>query len=386
MTGATAELQHETADDDALEMRRMLRDSAADFVARSDLAKHVRAWRAKEPGFDRARWSDMAGLGWLGIRVPERFGGSGLALADAAALLIETGRGLGPEPLTAVAILAARAIVEGGEDAACELLLPGLCDGSQVVVAAFADKAGQMSASENATRFDDGRLTGTKLYVSGAAGADDFIVAARAPDGVGLYRVPCDAAGVTLDVRPYTDGTFCGTLRLDRVAVSTAEIVAKPGRGERALDAALEEARVAASAEMLGLMRQAHAMTLDYLRTRKQFGKAIGSFQALQHRAVDLFVEIELTRSALDRAVRTLDATDDPRERALAASACKARASESALHVAREAIQMHGAIGYTDEHDIGLYVRRALVLSAWLGNAGAHRRRYATLAPPPDIS
>ena len=127
-------------------------------------------------------------------------------------------------------------------------------------------------------------------------------------------------------------------------------------------------------------------MTLDYLRTRKQFGKAIGSFQALQHRAVDLFVEIELARSALDRAVRTLDTTDDPRERALAASACKARASEAALHVAREAIQMHGAIGYTDEHDIGLYVRRPLVLSAWLGNAGAHRRRYATLAPAPDIS
>ena len=120
---------------------------------------------------------------------------------------------------------------------------------------------------------------------------------------------------------------------------------------------------------------------LDMLR-----GTRRSRCDALQHRAVDLFVEIELTRSAIDRAVRTLDATDDPRERALAASACKARASESALHVVREAIQMHGAIGYTDEHDIGLYVRRALVLSAWLGNAGAHRRRYATLAPAPDVA
>ena len=222
--------------------------------------------------------------------------------------------------------------------------------------------------------------------MSGAAGADGFVVAARAPAGVGLYHVPRDAAGVTLEVRPYTDGTFCGTLRLDNVAVAAGDIVARPGRGEAALDAALEEARVCASAEMLGLMRQAHAMTLDYLRTRKQFGKAIGSFQVLQHRAVDLFVEIELARSAIDRAVRTLDSSDDPRERAIAASACKARASDSALHVVREAIQMHGAIGYTDEHDIGLYVRRALVLSAWLGNAGAHRRRYETLAPAPDVA
>ena len=291
MTGATAELQHTGPDDDALEMRRMLRDSAADFVARSDLATNVRGWRAREPGYDRARWREMAELGWLGIRVPEQFGGSGLTLADAAALLTETGRGLGPEPLSAVAILAARAILEGGETAACASLLPGLCDGSAVIVAAFADKAGQISASEVSAQFDGGTLTGTKLYVSGAAGADGFIVAARAPEGVGLYHVPRDAPGVTLEVRPYTDGTFCGTVRFDHVAAEAANVVAKPGRGERALDAALEDARVAVSAEMLGLMRQAHAMTLDYLRTRKQFGKAIGSFQALQHRAVDLFVE-----------------------------------------------------------------------------------------------
>ena len=376
--------------DDALDMRRMLRESAADVVARADPAKSVRAWRGVAPGYDAARWREMADLGWLGIRVPEKFGGAGLSMADAVALLVETGRGVGPEPLSAVAILAARAIADGGEEAACANLLPTLCDGTRPLVVAHADRAGQMSASDvtaTATRTANGTtLTGTKLYVSGAAGAAGFIVAARAADGIGLYHVARDATGATLDLRPYTDGTFCGTLRLEHVAVAAADIVAAPGRGERALDAALEEARVAASAEMLGLMSQAHAMTLDYLRTRKQFGKAIGSFQALQHRAVDLFVEIELTRSAIDRAARVLDSSDDPRDRALAASACKARASDSALHMAREAVQMHGAIGYTDEHDIGLYVRRALVLSAWLGNAGAHRRRYATLAPQPDAA
>ncbi len=387
MTAATQVAEAQDSTDEASETRRLLRDSAADFVSRSDLARSVRAWRGVEPGFDRERWREMAGLGWLGIRVPEEFGGSGLHVADGVALLSELGRGVGPEPLSAVAILAARAIIEGGNEEACGALLPGLCDGTRPLVAAFADKAGQVSASEVSARATEGGgrtiLNGTKLYVSGAAAADGFVVAARGEDGVGLYYVPRDAPGAALDLRPYTDGTLCGTLRLSDVEV--ARVVAEPGKGERALDAALEEARVAASAEMLGLMRQAHAMTLDYLRTRKQFGRPIGSFQALQHRAVDLYVEIELARSALDRAVRTLAATSDPRERALAASACKARASDCALHIAREAIQMHGAIGYTDEHDIGLYVRRALVLSAWLGNAGVHRRRYATLAPAPDV-
>jgi len=122
-------------------------------------------------------------------------------------------------------------------------------------------------------------------------------------------------------------------------------------------------------------------MTLDYLRQRKQFGKAIGSFQALQHRAVDLYVQTEIARSAVDRATRILASDADAREKALAASACKARVSDGALAIARESIQMHGAIGYTDEHNIGLYVRRALKLSAWLGNGSQHRKRYAALAP-----
>ncbi len=136
---------------------------------------------------------------------------------------------------------------------------------------------------------------------------------------------------------------------------------------------------------MLGAMRASLDITLDYLRQRKQFGKAIGSFQALQHRAVDLYVQIELARSAIDRAVRALSSPVEAREKALAASACKARVSDAALLVAKESIQMHGAIGYTDEHDIGLFVRRALKLSAWLGNAAQHRKRFAALSPALDL-
>ena len=374
--------------DDSDDMQRMLRDSAADFVGRADAGAIVRAWRHKTPDFDRARWREMAELGWVGIRVPEDFGGAGLGLAEAAVLLAETGRGIGPEPLSAVGVLAAGAICRGDNEAAKAALLPALCDGSRVIAVAWQEKAGQMAASEGAAtarpQGDGFVLSGAKDFVHAAASVDGFLVSARAADGVGLFHVARDAKGLVVETRFFTDGTSCGRVRLDNVAISAADVVASPGAGEAALEAALDEARIAASAEMLGGMRTALDMTLDYLRQRKQFGKAIGSFQALQHRAVDLYVQIELARSAVDRAVRTLASGADPVERALAASSCKARVSDGALLIAKESIQMHGAIGYTDEHAIGLYVRRLLKLSAWLGNSAQHRKRYAALSPALD--
>ena len=374
---------------DADDIQRMLRDAAADYVGRTDTSANVRAWRRKPPGYDSGRWREMAELGWVGIRAPEEFGGAGLGLAAAAALLAETGRGIGPEPLAATAILAVRAICGGDNEAAKAELLPSICDGSRMVAVAWQERAGQMAADEcvaTAEETADGfAVSGEKDFVHAAAGADGFVVAARGRNGVGLFHVPADAKGLTVDIRWFTDGAPCGRLRLSNVAVPPAQVVASPQRGGIALEAALEEARVAVCAEMLGAMRASLEMTLDYLRQREQFGKAIGSFQALQHRAVDLYVQIELARSAIDRAVRALSSSDEAREKALVASACKARVSDAALLVAKESIQMHGAIGYTDEHDIGLFVRRALKLSAWLGNAAQHRKRFAALSPALDL-
>jgi alkylation response protein AidB-like acyl-CoA dehydrogenase len=374
---------------EADDIQRMLRDSAADYIGRTDIGANVRAWRRKAPGFDAARWREMAELGWAGIRAPEALGGAGLGLADAAALLGETGRGIGPEPLSASAILAVRAICEGDHESAKSELLPSICEGARIVAVAWQERAGQLSAGEcnaKAEASGDGFvLFGEKDFVHAAAGADGFLIAARAKEGVGLFYAPADAKGLTLETRWFTDGTSCGRLRLSGVTIAPAHVVASPARGETALDAALDETRVATSAEMLGCMRASLDMTLDYLRQRKQFGKAIGSFQALQHRAVDLYVNTEIARSAIDRAVRTLSSDVDAREKALAASACKARVSDAALLVAKESIQMHGAIGYTDEHDIGLFVRRALKLSAWLGNAAQHRKRFAVLSPALDL-
>ena len=374
---------------EADEIQRMLRDAAADYIGRTDVGANVRAWRKTPPGYDRARWREMAELGWVGVCAPEESGGAGLGLADAAALLSETGRGIGPEPLSAVAILAVRAICGGDNAAAKSELLPSICDGSRVVAVAWQERAGAMSADECTTKAElsDGKfvLTGEKDFVHAASGADGFLISARTRDGVGLFYAAADAKGLSVDVRWFTDGTSCGRLRLAGVETPADQVVVAPGRGAAALDAALDETRVAASAEMLGGMRASLDMTLDYLRQRKQFGKAIGSFQALQHRAVDLYVQTELARSAIDRAVRILASDADAREKALAASACKARVSDGALLIAKEAIQMHGAIGYTDEHNIGLYVRRALKLSAWLGNASQHRKRYAALSPALDL-
>lgn len=372
---------------EADETRRLLRESAADFVARGDVGANVRPWRRNPAGYDAQRWNEMVQLGWVGLRLPEDAGGSGLGLEDSVALLAETGRGIGPEPLSAVAILAGRALANGDGPFNGDLLA-ALCEGGRIPAVAWQEKAGAMAAQDCATRAEptaEGwRLNGVKDFVHGAGQSEMFIVSARAPEGVGLFSIQRGDDGVTLDTRYFTDGTTCHRLTLRNVDVARAFCVAPPGKGEAALDAALDETRIAASAEMLGLARQALDITLDYLRQRKQFGKAIGSFQALQHRAVDLYVTIQMMRSAVDRAARSFEDAD-ARERALIASACKARCSDGALAVAKEAIQMHGAIGYTDEHNIGLYVRRALVLSAWLGNGAQHRKRFAALSPALDL-
>lgn len=224
-------------------------------------------------------------------------------------------------------------------------------------------------------------LTGTKRFVAGAAGANGFVISARAASGYGLYWVDAQDEGLTLKHETRADGTPSGLLQLDKVRVTPENVFSPAGPdGLAALERALDEAAVLAGAEMLGVIEAALKMALEYMRTRVQFGKPIGSFQALQHKTADLYVQQELVRAVLDDAVRTLDSDDvTAQERTLAASRFKARASDAGLRVTREVIQLHGAIGFTDEYDAGLYLKRALVLSAWLGNATAHRRRFAAL-------
>lgn len=370
---------------DAQQQVEMLRESAADFVGRNTDMKRLRERRGTLPGYEAEHLRHMAELGWLGIVVSEAYGGLGLGFAELAVVLQELGKGLMADPLVPTAF-AARVLQHGGNEALKQTLLPQVVDASLLPCVAWQEGLGGIDPTAIETRVEadaDGAdllLTGAKRFVAGAAGAGGFIVSARGAAGCGLYWVDAKAQGLTLRHEQRADETPSGLLQLDKVRVTLANVVSAAGpEGLAALERALDEAAVLAGAEMLGVMEAALQIALAYMRTRVQFGKPIGSFQALQHKASDLYVQQELVRAVLGEAVHVLDADTPAAERARMASRFKARASDGGLRVTREVIQLHGAIGFTDEYDAGLYLKRALVLSAWLGNASAHRRRFAAL-------
>ena len=336
---------------------RMIRESAAAVVPSGGDRTRVRALRFAEPGFDRDVWRRMGDLGWIGLRVPEARGGAGLGMSEACALAEALGGGLAPEPLIPCA-LSASLLAAAGSGASLEALLAG----EEVVLTAWQEGPDTLEVP--------GAPGAPRRFLPLAAGADAFLVPVREGDALALYRQPRD--GADLAVEPTQDGGSFGTLR--------------PAGGERiaedvgpALAVALDEAALGTAAALLGMGERAFAMTLDYLRTRQQFGRPIGSFQVLQHRMADLRIQIALTRASVEAAAATLDVPDlPPWRRRSVVSRAKARAADATLLMTREAIQLHGGIGYTDEADIGLYLRRAMVLANQFGSAALHRRRFVT--------
>jgi alkylation response protein AidB-like acyl-CoA dehydrogenase len=366
------------------ENRALLADSVADFAARgSDIAR-VRRLRGTNAEYDRAVWKQMAELGWLGILVPERYGGLGLGLADMAIVARGLARALIPEPLTATAVAAATALGAAENEALKRAQLPRLVAGDLLPVLAWQEQAGGLDPAvveTRATPLEGGfKLNGTKRFVAGAAQADAFLVSARAGGGVVLLLLPRETAGAALSLEPLADGRAFGTLALHDALVPRSGLAASGAAALEALARAFDHGCAIAGAELAGVMDRALEMSLDYLRTRVQFGKPIGAFQALQHRAVDLHIHRELASAVLEEALDVLDRNPAAPARAAAASRVKARCADAATRITREAIQFHGAIGFTDEFDVGLYLKRALVLTAWLGGATWHRRRYARLA------
>ena len=362
----------------------MLRDSVADFVARGTDIKRVRRLRGTQPGFEASVWRQMAELGWLGILVPEEYGGMGLGCTEMAIVAAGTAAALIPEPLTSAAVLAAGAIMRGDNETLKRELLAQLVAGELIPALAWQERAGTINPQPVATRaapFEAAyKLNGDKNFIAGAAGADGFVVSAQTPDGAALFWLAADTPGATLDLQPLADGRFTGRLQLNDAVIARDRVLASPGAAGAALQAALDTTLVMAGAEMYGVMGRVLDMSVDYMKTRVQFGKPIGSFQALAHRAVDLHIQRELSSAVLDDAVALFDAGASAAQLSAMASRVKARCSEAGLRISREAIQIHGAIGFTDEYDAGLYLKRALTLSAWLGNASLHRRRYAELA------
>src|SRR5690606_20658712 len=265
-------------------------------------------------------------------------------------------------------VLAGSALAHAGGEAAARL--PQLISGETIAAPAWQEVEGDHAGTRCATRAADGRLTGTKDFLLLAEGADAYVATAAGADGLpSLWWVDARADGIRVEPRIRTDGGWISQLSFTN---SPARPLADAEATARALPAAVDEARLAAAAELVGVMSRAFEITVDFVKQRNQFGKPIGSFQALQHRIVDLWTQKGLARSAAMRAAETFD-------RALTASAAKARCSDAALLVTRQAIQLHGGMGYTDEADIGLFLKRALVLAGWLGNGAAMRRRVSAL-------
>jgi len=367
----------------ATEHRALLADSVADFATRGTDIARVRKLRGSAAEYDRAIWKKMAELGWLGILVPEQYGGLGLGLTEMAIVARGLARGLAPEPLAATAVLSATALVAAENETLKREQLPRLVSGQVLPALAWQEDAGVLDPTAmraSATPFEGGyKLNGTKRFIAGSAQADAFLVTARAGEAVVLLWVPRDTAGARLALETLADGRAFGTLELKDALVPKAHVAASGTAAAAAVSLAFDHANAIAAAELAGVMERALEMSLDYLKTRVQFGKPIGSFQALQHRAVDLHIHREVANAVLEESLAALDLRPAAAARAAAASRVKARCADAALKITRETIQLHGAIGFTDEYDAGLYLKRALTLAAWLGGATWHRRRYARL-------
>jgi len=357
----------------------MLAASAADFCARSLDVTRLRTLRGEGVAHDANLWREMCELGWGAIVVPEAAGGLDLGAQAVNAVCRELGRVVAPEPMLecGVAASALLARIDGSEE-----LLTAVGNGTLRVGAVLTEEGELAGAAVrlDATHVDDGyRLSGTLRQVPLGTTADGWLVPATLDGDAALFHLAPGTTGLDVAVNAQADGSSHATLTCGDLVVGAATLLARGTVVENALAYARELARLAAGAYLLGLAERLFDITLDYLKTRQQFGRPIGSFQALQHRAVDLYIQKVMAAAVVEEAARAFDTATSASARARAASRAKHRANEAALLIARQAVQLHGGIGYTDECDVGLYLNRALTLAACHGNASFHARRLAGL-------
>lgn len=350
------------------EEQRELRDALRRFFADRSPSAEVRRLMETTEGYDPAVWAQMAGqLGLQGLTIPEEHGGAGFGMRELAIVFEEMGRAVVCAPfLATITAAAALEAGEGGHD-----LLAGIADGSAVATLAVPEDGGSWSLDAVRTAFEGGALRGVKNFVLDGHVADLVLVAARDADGVGVYAVE-DAARLVRQPLPTVDQTR----KLARIELDG--VPARKVGGEDALLRALDVAAVALAAEQLGGAQRTLDMTVEYAKVRHQFGRPIGSFQAIKHRCADMFVLVESARSAVLNAAAVAD--ESPDELPAAAALAKAYCSDAYFHTAGEAIQLHGGIGFTWEHDAHLYFKRAQGSRELFGSPDRHRERLAALA------
>ena len=332
---------------------QLIRDSARAIVPADRSLDRIRKARFHGAGYSREVMAQATELGWPMMWLTEENGGFGMGMREVCALMEELGAGLVPEPI--LSAMMAGALLQ-------ENLPEPATTGDAVIVTAWQDRSGSLEWHGGAA---GSRLAGTKVFVSGAAGADLFAV----PTARGVAVIHRDTAGLAIETQETLDGGYMGTLRFDDVAADFVPC------GH--VEAVIGKATLAHAAYLLGLSDAAFAITLDYLRIREQFGRPIGSFQSLQHRATEMKLQLELTRAAIEATARRIDTGAGAIERQQGVARCHLRAGSLAMLVAREAIQMHGAMGITDEADIGLYVRKAMTEANLFGAPTQQRRRLA---------
>ncbi len=371
------------------EDQELLAKTAADFVRERSPVSRMRALRdAQDPlGFSRELWKEMAELGWVGILIPEAYGGAGMGLADLVVVLEALGRNLAPEPFLSTVLLGGQLLARAGSEAQKQTWLPSIAIGNAILTVAYQEARSRYDLSRVATKAEpqgEGwRLSGEKIQVLDGQTADSLIVLARTageqddPNGITLFLVPQGAPGLTVTPQHRIDNRAVALVSLDGVAVGSEGMIGASGEGLKILSQVVDSATVGLCAEMLGGMTQIFDNTLAYLKTRQQFGALIGSFQALKHRAARIFMEVELARSTVMAVARAADQGN--KEFTALVSLAKACCSDAFVLAANEGIQMHGGIGMTDEHDIGFYLKRARVAEMTFGDAAWHRERWARL-------
>lgn len=362
------------------EEQTMLKEAADGFLNEKAPIAHLRKLRDSRDadGVSRELWRAFGEMGFAGVIIPEAHGGSGLGAVEAGVVAEALGRTLTPSPFLGSGVLAAKVLVEGGSEAQQAAWLPKIAAGEAIVSLAVDEgpKHAPARMTTMAERSGNGfKLNGAKGFVLDGHVADALIVAARTEEGIGLFLVDPSTDGITVERTVMVDAHNAARVTLTDVEVDADALIGSVEGGEALLEGALNLGRACAAASLTGAGDQAFQTTLDYLRTRKQFGKLIGEFQALQHRAAHLFSEIEIARAAVMGALQALDAGKD--HAPLVVSVAKAKAGRVAELAVQEAVQMHGGVGMTDEFDVGLFMKRVRVLNELLGDAGFHQERMA---------
>lgn len=371
------------------EEQRLLKESLERFRQQDYTFERRKSLLAKLGAVDDPVWARFAELGWLAATLPEEHGGLGGTHADLALLMEQFGRGLVTSPFVPTVVVGATALRHAGSDAQKSEILPGIAEGRTKVALAYLEPPGQLDPSIVTTRArldgDHVILTGTKLAVLYGNVADHLLVSVRTfgqvsdHQGISLFLLPANAKGLTIDAYRTHDGGWAVDLHFDHVRLSTDALVGSAGSALGTIEAALDAGAAAVCAEAVGAMWALHDLTLDYIKVRKQFGAAIGSFQAIQHRMVNMYMKCQLAQSMALTGMAALE-SGDAAARNRAVSAAKVQVGRAARHVGEEAIQLHGGIAMTDEYAAGHYFKRLTMIRLAFGDEEYHLRRYRQLS------